>query len=1077
MKKKTRHLLTSKKKKAAKAEKKHKNRLEEFLYDNSFEDDEEGEYTEEEVYYEDEQDYIEDETYATEYEDGYEEEETYYAEDEAEYEDTDEEDIYYAEEDEYVEDDTYFEDEEEQYLYEEYDNEEEYYAEEEDEDAFDVNYQQDNSESKASRPPKKHRKQGFDIAAFAELLREKIAEMQPFDYVLAAMTVIVVAFAIIAGSNLKDYKSVEEQMEAIVPVGTTLSEIGIAGESGLLAMAEAMSNSVNLSEEIEEIETETEEEDENVTVSVSFESVEKDLKIRFRNAATGSYITGTAFEVTLTSSNGKTIVLTDDDKDGVIYQSSMNPGTYSAIITSTDKYQFPTKAQTVTVKNKVEYVVVNVEDEVKKETQVNVSVEDTAKAEAKEEEVTLTDTVEWVESTKTVIGSETYEKTDKSNIADPSLSTSARSSSLKFDSLNVTLDQTSLTMQIGGNATLKGNEFTNYSDDTTKRTYEVKWSSSDESIVTVDNGKVTAKKAGTAKITYTVKETVVTKTEVKGEDTTEIKEVTKEISESEWEALAAEKQSEWTKKEVDGKVSYTKTVTEEVIVKGETTTKEETTTNEGSATCTVTVEAVTISSGALTLAKTADSCSVGSTLTVKAEKLVYTKTDGTTEPITSGFPSITWTSSDTGVATINSEGVVTGVKVGTATITGKVSGVKDKNGKELDIKATTSVTVTAAATLTISLDSTERQVKVKDTTPLTATVTNYKSDSSVTWSSSNTSLATVDSKGVVTMLAVGKVTITATTVEKDVTSGKQVSASCTITIVNDAMSDTKTKLKDKNGNQIYIKDANGNYVEAVYADYYTASEFYLKTSAQYAYTGWQTIDGKTYYYDKNGKPVTGTQIIKGVTYNFGADGAIATSVNGSTFGIDVSKWNGKIDWAAVKASGVDYVIIRCGYRGSSSGALIEDSLFKTNIQGATAAGLKVGIYFFSQAVTEAEAVKEASFAVEKAKGYKLTYPIFIDTEPSGGRADGLDKATRTAVVNAFCKTVTDAGYKAGIYASKSWFETKLNTSSLTQYKIWLAQYASKPTYAGRYDMWQYSHRGTISGINGSVDLNYSYLGY
>lgn len=1080
MKKKTRHLLTNKKKKAAIAEKKHKNRLEEFLYDDSFEDEEEGEYTEDEAYYEDEEVYAEDEAY---YEDEevylkdetyYEDEEPYYADEDAEYEDEDN----YCGEENYNEEDTYYADENEEYLYEEYDNEEEYYAEEEDEDAFDVNYQKDNSEPKASRPLKKHRKQGFDIAAFAEMLKGKMAEMQPFDYVLAAMTVIVLAFAIIAGSNLKDYKSVEEQMEAIVPVGTTLSEIGIAGQSGLLAMADAMANSVNLSEEIEEIETQTEEEDENVTVSVSFESVEKDLKVRFRNATTGSYITGTAFEVTLTGSNGKSVVLTDDDKDGIIYQSSMAPGTYSAIITSTDKYQFPTTPQTVTVKNKVEYVVVNVEDEVKKETQVNVTVEDTAKAEAKEEEVTLTDTVEWVESTKTAIGAETYQKTDKSNIADPSLSTSARSSSLKFDSLNVTLDQTSLTLQIGGNATLKGNEFTNYSDDTTKRTYAIKWSSSDESIVTVDNGKVTAqKKAGTAKITYSVKETVVTKTEVQGADTTEMKEVTKEISESEWEALEPDKQSEWTKKEEDGKVSYTKTVTEEVVVKGETTTKEETTTNEGSATCTVTVEAASIKSGALTLTKTADSCSVGTTLTVKPEKLVYTKSDETTETITSGFPSITWTSSDTGIATINSDGVVTGVKTGTVTITGKVTGVKDKSGNELDIKATTSVTINAAATLTISLDSTERQVKVKDTTPLTATVTNYKSDSSVTWSSSNTSLATVDSKGVVTMLAVGKVTITATTVEKDVTSGKQVSASCTITIVNDAMSDTKTKLKDKNGNQIYIKDANGNYVEAVYADYYTASEFYLKTSAQYAYTGWQTIDGKTYYYDKNGKPVTGTQIIKGVTYNFGSDGAIATSVNGSTFGIDVSKWNGKIDWKAVKASGVDYVIIRCGYRGSSSGALIEDSLFKTNIQGATAAGLKVGIYFFSQAITEAEAVKEASFAVEKAKGYHLTYPIFIDTEPSGGRADSLDKATRTAVVNAFCKTVTDAGYKAGIYASKSWFETKLNTSSLTQYKIWLAQYASKPTYAGRYDMWQYSHRGTISGITGSVDLNYSYLGY
>jgi GH25 family lysozyme M1 (1,4-beta-N-acetylmuramidase) len=291
------------------------------------------------------------------------------------------------------------------------------------------------------------------------------------------------------------------------------------------------------------------------------------------------------------------------------------------------------------------------------------------------------------------------------------------------------------------------------------------------------------------------------------------------------------------------------------------------------------------------------------------------------------------------------------------------------------------------------------------------------------------------------------------------------------------MNDKVTKLKDKNGNQIYIKNSDGSYVEAVYADYYTASEFYIQSAAKYTYTGWQTIDGKTYYFDKTGTPVTGTQIINGVTYNFGSDGSIASSINGSTFGIDVSRHNGSIDWNAVKASGVDFVIIRCGYRGSSTGALIEDQNFKTNIKGATAAGLKVGVYVFSQAINEVEAVKEASLAVSLVKGYNLTYPIFIDTESSGGRADSIDKATRTAVVNAFCQTVIAGGYKAGIYASKTWFESKLNMGSVGNYRIWLAQYAATPTYKSKYDMWQYSSKGQISGINGNVDLNYSYLGY
>ncbi|MDE6055937.1 MAG: Lyzozyme M1 (1,4-beta-N-acetylmuramidase), partial [Lachnospiraceae bacterium] len=263
-----------------------------------------------------------------------------------------------------------------------------------------------------------------------------------------------------------------------------------------------------------------------------------------------------------------------------------------------------------------------------------------------------------------------------------------------------------------------------------------------------------------------------------------------------------------------------------------------------------------------------------------------------------------------------------------------------------------------------------------------------------------------------------------------------------------------------------------------YADYFSSSEFYISAQSNYVYTGWQTINGKTYYYDKNGNVVTGTQIIQGVTYNFGTDGAIATTVNGSTFGIDVSRHNGTIDWNAVKASGVDYVIIRCGYRGSSTGALIEDQNFKTNIKGATAAGLKVGVYVFSQAVNEVEAVKEASLAVSLVKGYNLTYPIFIDTEASGGRADKIDKATRTAVVNAFCQTVSSAGYQPGIYASKTWFEDKLNMGAVGSSRIWLAQYSAAPTYTGRkYDMLQYSSKGKISGISTAVDLNYSYLGY
>ena len=286
--------------------------------------------------------------------------------------------------------------------------------------------------------------------------------------------------------------------------------------------------------------------------------------------------------------------------------------------------------------------------------------------------------------------------------------------------------------------------------------------------------------------------------------------------------------------------------------------------------------------------------------------------------------------------------------------------------------------------------------------------------------------------------------------------------------------DTKTLLKDKNGNQLYCKDGD-TYREATTADYYTKDKFYRKkANVEYRYTGWQTIDGKRFFYDKNGTAVTGEQVIQGVKYTFNGDGSLNT---GTVMGIDISKHNGNIDWNAVKNSGVQYVILRCGYRGSASGVLVEDQKFKKNIQGATAAGLKVGIYFFSQAVNEVEAVEEASMTLSLIKKYRITYPVYIDVESANGRADGISKAARTSVINAFCQTIRNSGYTPGLYANKNWLTEKINTGALGGCKIWLAQYVAAPTYGGRYEMWQYSSRGSIAGIKGNVDLNVSYMGY
>ncbi|MBO7375112.1 MAG: glycoside hydrolase family 25 protein [Lachnospiraceae bacterium] len=195
-----------------------------------------------------------------------------------------------------------------------------------------------------------------------------------------------------------------------------------------------------------------------------------------------------------------------------------------------------------------------------------------------------------------------------------------------------------------------------------------------------------------------------------------------------------------------------------------------------------------------------------------------------------------------------------------------------------------------------------------------------------------------------------------------------------------------------------------------------------------------------------------------------------------SFGIDVSAWQKEIDWEKVKAAGVDFVIIRCGYRGAKTGVLVEDSYFYKNLQGAKDAGIDVGVYFFTQALNETEAVEEASMVLALVGDTELDYPIFIDTENTNGRADPLDKNTRTAVCDAFCKTIERAGKKAGVYASRNWFNTKLDDDKLESHVRWVAEYASTTAYAKRYEMWQYTSSGSIDGINGRVDLDVSYIG-
>ena len=201
-------------------------------------------------------------------------------------------------------------------------------------------------------------------------------------------------------------------------------------------------------------------------------------------------------------------------------------------------------------------------------------------------------------------------------------------------------------------------------------------------------------------------------------------------------------------------------------------------------------------------------------------------------------------------------------------------------------------------------------------------------------------------------------------------------------------------------------------------------------------------------------------------------------ITDAKLGIDVSRWNEEINWEKVKEAGIQYAILRVGYRGSVTGALVEDWYFKQNIEGATKAGMPVGLYFFTQAVNEVEAVEEASMVLALCKEYDIKYPIFIDTEGAGGdgRADKLTPDQRTAVCQAFCQTIRNAGYEAGIYASKNWFNNNLKTEILPDnIYLWLAEYGDAVTYEGKYHLWQYTSSGRVGGIEGRVDLNLSYV--
>lgn len=192
-------------------------------------------------------------------------------------------------------------------------------------------------------------------------------------------------------------------------------------------------------------------------------------------------------------------------------------------------------------------------------------------------------------------------------------------------------------------------------------------------------------------------------------------------------------------------------------------------------------------------------------------------------------------------------------------------------------------------------------------------------------------------------------------------------------------------------------------------------------------------------------------------------------------GIDVSFYQGEIDWQAVAADGVEFAIIRLGYRGYTEGGLRLDSRFAENIQGALDAGLEVGVYFFSQAITPQEAEEEAAFVAEALEPYEITYPVVFDWEfitPRGqARTDTMEGEQLTETALAFCNAVSQEGYTPMVYFNQEMGYFTYDLAKLKEVPFWLAEYDTKPDFYYHFDLWQYTHTGTVAGIEGSVDWN------
>lgn len=202
----------------------------------------------------------------------------------------------------------------------------------------------------------------------------------------------------------------------------------------------------------------------------------------------------------------------------------------------------------------------------------------------------------------------------------------------------------------------------------------------------------------------------------------------------------------------------------------------------------------------------------------------------------------------------------------------------------------------------------------------------------------------------------------------------------------------------------------------------------------------------------------------------------------SYVGVDISNQTGNVNFNGLKTAGVDYVMIRLGGRGYSTGQITLDESFKEHIEGAIAEGLDIGVYFYSQAISSEEAVQEANFVVQNLEPYRahIKYPVAMDMEfvrNDEARIDGLGREEKTTVAASFLETIKAAGYVPMIYGDKEWLIKEVDLTKLQNFDVWLAQESDLPDYPYQYAMWQYSTKGVLNGIKGDANLNICFIGY